>query len=91
MIQRIFNSWGLLPAKARLGIQIFVVGVISYLVTDLADGDLDDWENLKKAAFIAGSYALAALITPLSPYVGVGKPDAVSVPDEPPSVDEGSV
>lgn len=90
-MQRIFNAWGLLPAKARLGIQVFAVGLLSYLVKDLSDGDLDDWENVKQAALIALSYAGAALLTPLSPYVGVGKPDVVSVPDEPPIVDEDSV
>ncbi len=90
-MKRIFNAWGLLPAKARLGIQIFAVGLFSYLVKDLSDGDIDDWGALKQAALIAASYGGAALLTPLSPYVGIGKPDAVAVPDEPPSVDEDSV
>lgn len=86
MLKTLFNAWGKLNPKIRLLIQTIAIGAVTYLAQDLSDGDVDDWEGLWLSVKVGVGYGLLALITPLSPYVGIGKPDVVEVPPDPPTV-----
>ncbi len=90
MIKKIKNEWGELSPKARFAIRTFVIGVVTYLVRELGDGDVDSWQAFFDAMKTAAVYAAAGLLTPLEPFVGVGKPDVVAVPS-PPAVDEDKI
>lgn len=86
MVTRIKNAWGMLNPRWRMTIRTLVIGLLVYLFSDLSDGDIDDWEKLGQSALISVSYAVLGLLTPLEPFVGIGKPAVVDVPPPPPPV-----
>jgi hypothetical protein len=65
------------------------IAVVTYAYKSQSDGSFS-LDALIDTAKIAGTYAVLGLLTPIEPFVGVGKPDAVAVPS-PPAVDEDSV
>ncbi len=90
MIKKLKNEWGELSPKVRFAIRTFAIGVITYLVRELGDGDIDSWQAVFDAVKTAAVYAFAGLLTPLEPFVGLNKPDVVAVPS-PPAVNEDLV
>lgn len=87
MLTKIRDGWGHLSPRLRMTIRTLVIGGVVYFAQDLSDGDLDDWEGLWLSLKVSASYAILGLLTPLEPFVGVGKPDRVEVP-APPAVKE---
>lgn len=89
MITKIKNQWGLLPPNFRFAIKTFALAVVTYAYKAQSDGSFS-LDALLDTAKIAGTFALLGLMTPIEPFVGIGKPDEVSVP-VPPAVNEDSV
>lgn len=90
MLTNLKNSWGELPPAARMALRTFAIAVITYLYKAQSDGSFT-FDALLDTVKIAGSYALLGLLTPLEPFVGVGKPDVVAVDPPPEPVDTDSV
>ena len=84
MLTKFKNAWGMLSPRWRMTIRTLVIGILVYVFQDLSDGDIDDWELLGKSALVSLSYAALGLLTPLEPFVGIGKPAVVDVPPPPP-------
>jgi hypothetical protein len=78
------GAWRKYP-KVRMAARTLAVGVITYLVSEVGDGDIDDWGALGDAMITAAIYALAGIFTPLEPFVGpdFAKANNVTVPEPP--------
>jgi hypothetical protein len=61
-------------------------GVITYVYSSLSDGSFNV-DSLIDAVKVSATYAVLGILTPLEPFVGVGKPAEVGVPS-PPAVEE---
>ena len=88
-MKRLRDWYGSLPASVRFAGRTFAIAVITYAYKAQSDGSFS-FDALLDTAKIAGSYALLGLLTPMEPFVGVGKPAEVAVPS-PPAVDENAV
>ena len=88
-MKSIKNAWGQLPPSARMAARTFAIAVATFLWKSQSDGSFT-MDALLDTVKVAGTYAVLGLLTPLEPFVGVGKPDQVAVPS-PPAVDEDSV
>lgn len=88
-MKRVRDWYGQLPPSVRFAGRTFAIAVATYAYKAQSDGSFS-LDALLDTAKIAGSYALLGLLTPLEPFVGVGKPDVVAVPS-PPAVDEDSL
>lgn len=63
-----------------------IIAGITYSYKAQSDGSFS-LDALLDTMKIAGTYAVLGLLTPLEPFVGIGKPDKVEVP-VPPAVEE---
>jgi hypothetical protein len=83
MLSKLKNWYGALSPKYRMAMRSLVIGVLTYAAQDLSDGDIDDWEAIYTTLKVTVAYTVLGLLTPLEPFVGIGKPDRVEVPTPP--------
>jgi len=81
-VQEARDAWGLLSPKWRMAIRTVTFAGITYMYSSISDGSFNV-DSLIDAIKVSGTYAVLGLITPLEPFVGVGKPSVVEVPTPP--------
>lgn len=64
-----------------MAVRVVAIAAFTYAYKAQSDGSFS-FDALLDTVKIAGSYAVLGLLTPLEPFVGIGKPDAVSVPED---------
>ena len=81
MVKRLFDEWGTLPPRWRFTIRTAVAALGGAIAGGFLAGDITDWATLKGALITTGLKLVMGLLTPEEPFVGLGKPVEVTVPE----------